>query len=170
MPRPGRFTLGNGPGTHCIGGWVGLDRCGKSHPHRDSIHGPCRPYGVAIPTELPRSTTPVEYTLKIQRKNFKFRESTYGVHRAFTPLLTLTFIIYHIGYHLAMHSGNLNISRNTRLWNEHNKTALEVSPWVESRHCKRGWPHAMKGNLSLRSLWCKLQLFASEVNLLFDNQ
>jgi hypothetical protein len=30
-----------GPGTHCIGGWVGLraclDRCGKSHPHRDSI-------------------------------------------------------------------------------------------------------------------------------------
>jgi len=29
------------PGTHCIGGWVGLtaslDRCGKSRPHRDSI-------------------------------------------------------------------------------------------------------------------------------------
>jgi len=33
------------PGTHCIGGWVGpragLDRCGKSRPHRDSI--PDRP-------------------------------------------------------------------------------------------------------------------------------
>jgi hypothetical protein len=33
------------PGTHCIGGWVGtkagLDCCGKTHPHRDSI--PYRP-------------------------------------------------------------------------------------------------------------------------------
>jgi len=32
------------PGTHCTGGWVnpraGLDRCGKSHHHRDSIPGP----------------------------------------------------------------------------------------------------------------------------------
>ena len=33
-PRPGRFTPGERPGTHCIGGWVGpragLDGCGKS--------------------------------------------------------------------------------------------------------------------------------------------
>jgi hypothetical protein len=32
------------PGTHCIGGWVGpragLDGCGKSRPHRDSIPVP----------------------------------------------------------------------------------------------------------------------------------
>ena len=32
------------PGTHCIGGWVdpraGLDGCGKTRPHRDSIPGP----------------------------------------------------------------------------------------------------------------------------------
>ena len=32
-------------GTHCTGGWVGpragLDGCGKYHPHRDSIPGPC---------------------------------------------------------------------------------------------------------------------------------
>ena len=32
------------PGTHCTGGWVGLrvglDRCGKSRTHRDSIPGP----------------------------------------------------------------------------------------------------------------------------------
>jgi hypothetical protein len=32
------------PGTRCIGGWVcpraGLNGCGKSHPHRDSIPGP----------------------------------------------------------------------------------------------------------------------------------
>jgi hypothetical protein len=31
------------PSTHCTGGWVGpragLNRCRKSHPHRDSIHG-----------------------------------------------------------------------------------------------------------------------------------
>jgi hypothetical protein len=35
------------PGTHCAGGWVGpragLDRCGKSRPHRDSIPGPSSP-------------------------------------------------------------------------------------------------------------------------------
>jgi len=35
------------PGTHCIGGWVdlraGLDGCGISHPHWDSIPGPSRP-------------------------------------------------------------------------------------------------------------------------------
>jgi hypothetical protein len=38
-PRP-PFSW-ESPGTHCIGGWVvlgaGLDRCGKSRPHRDSI-------------------------------------------------------------------------------------------------------------------------------------
>jgi len=35
------------PGTHCIGGWVGsragLDGCGKSSPHWDSIPGPSSP-------------------------------------------------------------------------------------------------------------------------------
>jgi len=35
------------PGTHCIGGWVattaGLDWCGKTRPHRDSIPGPSKP-------------------------------------------------------------------------------------------------------------------------------
>ena len=35
------------PGTHCTGGWVGpragLDRCGKSGPHRDLIPGPFSP-------------------------------------------------------------------------------------------------------------------------------
>jgi hypothetical protein len=33
--------------THCIGGWVGLraglDVCGTSRPHRDSIPGPSSP-------------------------------------------------------------------------------------------------------------------------------
>jgi hypothetical protein len=34
-PRPGRFSPGKTPGTHCTGGWVGLgaglDGCGKFH-------------------------------------------------------------------------------------------------------------------------------------------
>ena len=46
------------PGTHCTGGWVGpragLERCGKSRPHRDSIPGPSSPWRVAIPTVLSR--------------------------------------------------------------------------------------------------------------------
>ena len=38
---------GERPGTHCIGGLMGpragLDRCGKSRPHQDSIPGPSSP-------------------------------------------------------------------------------------------------------------------------------
>ena len=45
-------------GTHCLGGWVGpragLDRCGKSHPHRDSIPGPFSPQRVDIATTISR--------------------------------------------------------------------------------------------------------------------
>jgi hypothetical protein len=45
------------PGTHCTWGWVGpragLDRCGKSCLHQDSIPRPSSPWPVAIPTELP---------------------------------------------------------------------------------------------------------------------
>jgi hypothetical protein len=41
--RRGSF-LPERPGTHCTGGWVGpragVDRCGKSRPHRDSIPEP----------------------------------------------------------------------------------------------------------------------------------
>jgi len=41
------LTRGKILGTHCIRGWVepraGLDGCGKSRPHRDSISGPPRP-------------------------------------------------------------------------------------------------------------------------------
>jgi len=40
------------PGTYCTGGWVdpraGLDRCGKSRPHRDSIPGPSSPSPVTV--------------------------------------------------------------------------------------------------------------------------
>ena len=45
------------PGTHCTGSWVGprsgLDRCGKSRSHQDSIPGLPSPQPVAIPTTLP---------------------------------------------------------------------------------------------------------------------
>ena len=44
---PAALPPGKMPGTHCTGGWVGLgaglDRCGKSRPHRDSIPGPSSP-------------------------------------------------------------------------------------------------------------------------------
>jgi len=35
---------------------AGMDRCGKSRPHRDSIPGPSSPYQVAIPNTLSRPT------------------------------------------------------------------------------------------------------------------
>ena len=54
---PADFYPRKRPGTHCTGGWVGpragLDRWGKSRPHRDSITGQSSPLPVAIPTELP---------------------------------------------------------------------------------------------------------------------
>jgi hypothetical protein len=41
--RLGRLYPRERPGTDCTGGWVGLgaglDRCGKSRPHRNSIPG-----------------------------------------------------------------------------------------------------------------------------------
>ena len=55
-PRP-RFTPRERPGAHCTGGWVGpragLERCGKSRPHGDSIPEPSSPQPVALPTTLP---------------------------------------------------------------------------------------------------------------------
>jgi len=36
-----------------VGPRAGLDWCGRSLPHRDSIPGPSSPYPVTIPTALP---------------------------------------------------------------------------------------------------------------------
>jgi len=45
--RPAALPKGKSPGTYCLGGWVspkaGLDGCGKSRPHRESIPGPPSP-------------------------------------------------------------------------------------------------------------------------------
>jgi hypothetical protein len=58
---PAALPPGERPGTHCTGGWVGprvgLGRCGKSRPHRDSIPEPSNPQLVAISTALSRPTT-----------------------------------------------------------------------------------------------------------------
>jgi hypothetical protein len=60
-PRP-LFYARERPGAYCTGGWVGpragVDRCGKSRSHRDSIPGRSSPYPVAIPTELPSPHDP----------------------------------------------------------------------------------------------------------------
>jgi hypothetical protein len=44
LHTPAALSPGKRPGTHCTGGWMGptdgLDGCGKSRPHRDSIPGP----------------------------------------------------------------------------------------------------------------------------------
>jgi hypothetical protein len=44
LHAPAALPPGKRPGTYCMGGWVGpragLDSCGKSRPHRDSIPGP----------------------------------------------------------------------------------------------------------------------------------
>jgi hypothetical protein len=46
-PRPAALPPGKHPVPHCTRGWVGLraglDGCGKSCPHRDSIPGPSSP-------------------------------------------------------------------------------------------------------------------------------
>ena len=36
---PAALHPGKKPGTHCTGGRAGLDECGKSRPHRESIAG-----------------------------------------------------------------------------------------------------------------------------------
>ena len=47
VARPGRSLPRERSDTHCAGSWVGaragVDRCGKSRPHRDSIPGPPSP-------------------------------------------------------------------------------------------------------------------------------
>jgi hypothetical protein len=47
LHAPAALPPGKRTGILCIGGWVGpragLDGCGKSRPHRDSIAGPFSP-------------------------------------------------------------------------------------------------------------------------------
>jgi hypothetical protein len=53
------FTPGKVPVSmysRWVGSRAGLDWCGKSGPHQDSIPGPSSRYRVAVPTELSRAT------------------------------------------------------------------------------------------------------------------
>ena len=54
---PAALNTREKPGTRYSVGWLGLrpglDRCGKSRPHRDSIPGPSSTLPVALPTTLP---------------------------------------------------------------------------------------------------------------------
>ena len=58
------------PGAHCIGGWVGLrvglDGCGKSRLHWDSIPELPSPQQVVITTELFRLTKTLDVRKKIE--------------------------------------------------------------------------------------------------------
>ena len=62
LHAPAALHLGKSPGTNFTGGWVGpregLDGCGKSRPHQNSMDGPCSPKQVAVLTELSLSTSP----------------------------------------------------------------------------------------------------------------
>ena len=84
-PRP-HFTPRERPGTHFTGGWVGprggLDRCGKSRPHRDSI--PDRPTrsSVAIPTELPDPHINVSILPEVSRMSMSAHSNRISFKRA----------------------------------------------------------------------------------------
>ena len=73
---PAALYLRKRPGNRCTGGGVGpragLDRCGKSRPHRDSILGPSSPWPVAIPTELSRLQSKLSVMILCISFNFNF--------------------------------------------------------------------------------------------------
>ena len=89
-------------GAHFTGGWVslsaGLDRYGKSRPHRDSISGPTSPQAVAIPTTLPgplnRNNIP-----PIMIKNRLYEN---------TNLLSLQLASFLVGLRTYQHPGTQN--------------------------------------------------------------
>ena len=53
-----------------MGHRAGVDRCGKSRPHRDSIPGPSSPQRIAIPTELSQPPPSSEH------RSYKFTTKT----------------------------------------------------------------------------------------------
>ena len=61
-----------------MGPRAGLNRCGKSRPHRDSIPGPPSPYSVAIPTTLPGPRQRAKDRIKLPRLT--------GSHRSEGPV------------------------------------------------------------------------------------
>jgi hypothetical protein len=68
---------------------VGLDVCGKSRPHRDSIPGPSSPYAVAIPTTLPGPQIIIEQTVILLVRT-RFSPSNVTVTVTVTVIVTVT--------------------------------------------------------------------------------
>ena len=96
-PRHGRFFSQKRPGNHCTGGWVGpregLDGCGKSRPHRNSIPGQSSPQRVATPTELSSQRCYMTYiTLLIEQ-----RENTRIISGQFTFPYRKTHFLINLG-------------------------------------------------------------------------
>ena len=77
------------PGTHCTGSWVGprvgLDRCGKTRSHRDTILGPSSPQRVAIPAKLSQPTNTRDGTLIVATIYLQLIQNRY-MFRSFTVL------------------------------------------------------------------------------------
>jgi hypothetical protein len=72
------------PGTHFIGDWVGpragLDECGKSLLHRDSIPGPPSPLRVVILSEL-YGFTHSFHQMPVQRQHYA---NSFLIHHSLT--------------------------------------------------------------------------------------
>jgi hypothetical protein len=73
---------------------AGLNGCGKSHPHRDSIPGPSRPRRVAIPIELRRPTRFPWFFTEVSWEHFVSYSSTGEGQRYVTVLGSLTQLIH----------------------------------------------------------------------------
>ena len=71
---PTALPPGKRPGTHCIGGCAdpraGLDGCGKSRPHRDSIPEPSTLYRLSYPGPL----ILIEWIVKGNGESLKLRK------------------------------------------------------------------------------------------------
>jgi hypothetical protein len=79
---PAALTLEERRPTQCTGSWTGptagLDMCGKSHRHWDSIPGPSSPQRVFIPTELFRPTAFTNIHGDVSRK-MSFQHQTCSI-------------------------------------------------------------------------------------------
>jgi hypothetical protein len=98
---PADLPPGERPCTLYIGGWAGprtgLDGCGKSLPHRDSIPGPPRPQRVAVPTELSRPTHVCIYNIVYRNRSYLLLLVKYVLYitRCFLKYCKLMYINLH---------------------------------------------------------------------------
>jgi hypothetical protein len=89
-----------------MGPSAGLDRCGKSRTHRNSIAGPSIPQSVAIPTELPGPPL-IHVDSKNMADTIRYVKINYRVHNSLTtdpvesiPRLNTSFLAIHFNSNL----------------------------------------------------------------------